>query len=158
MNKTKLKMNKPIYLGLPVLEISKTVMYQFWYDYVKLKSHDKAYLSYLHTDSFIEKTKNDYKDIINDVEKRFDVSSYEIRRPLPTEKNKKVIGLIKYNLGEKIVTEFLSLRPKTYFYLRDNGSGDNKAKETKTHRDPQSPGTHSWNKTHNFLWIRSTSG
>ena len=67
------------------------------------------------TDSFTIsiKTDNFYEDIANDVHKRFDTSNYDVRRPLPTGKNKKVIGLMKYKLGGKIMTEFAALRPKT---------------------------------------------
>ena len=85
------------------------------------------------TDSFIMsiKTNDFYKDIANDVEKRFDTSNYELNRPLPTGKNKKVIGLMKDELGGKIITEFVTLRPKTYLYLTDDGKKDKKAKRTK---------------------------
>ena len=118
MKKIKLKMNKPVYLGLSMLEISKTLMYEFWYDHVKLKYQSNVKLSYMDTDSFIMniKTEDFYEDIANDVEKRFDTSNYEVNRPLPTEKNKKVIGLMKDELGGKIMTEFAALRPKTYPY------------------------------------------
>ena len=60
------------------------------------------------------KTNDFYKDIANDVENRFDTSNYEVNRPLPTGKNKKIIGLMKDELGGKIITEFFTLRPKTY--------------------------------------------
>ena len=133
MNKTKVKMNKPIYLGLLILEISKLLMYEFWYDYMKPKYGDNIKLCYMYTDSFIMniKTEDFYKDIANDVEKRFDTSNYEVNRPLPTGRNKKVIGLMKDELGGKIVTEFVTLRPKTYSYLTDDCKEDKKAKGTK---------------------------
>ena len=91
------------------------------------------------TDSLIIdiNTKDFYKNIPDDVEKRFDTSNYgvecnSIDRPLPTGKNKKVIGLMKDKLGGKIMTEFVGLRPKTYSYLMDDGNSDNnKAKGTK---------------------------
>ena len=85
------------------------------------------------TDSFIIniKTEDFYKNIADHVEKRFNTSNYEINRPLPTGKNKKVIGLMKDELGGKIMTEFVSLRPKTYSYLTDDGNTDKKAKGTK---------------------------
>ena len=97
MKKTKVKMNKPIYLRLSILEISKTLMYEFWYDYMKPKYNDNVKLCYMDTDSFIMniKTNDFYKDISNDVENRFDTSNYEVntsetsalaRRPLPTGK------------------------------------------------------------------------
>ena len=91
MKKTKVKMNKPVYLGLSILEISKTVMYEFWYDYMKPKYGDNVKLCYMDTDSFImhTKTKDFYKDIANDVEKRFDTSNYEVHRPLLQERIKK---------------------------------------------------------------------
>ena len=133
MNKTKVKMNKPIYLGLSILEISKLLMYEFWYDYMKPKYGNNVKLCYMDTDSFIMniKTEDFYKDIANYVEKRFDTSNYEVNRPLPTRKNKKVIGLMKDELGEKIITEFVTLRPRTYSYLTDDCKEDKKAKGTK---------------------------
>ena len=133
MKRTKVKMNKPIYLGLPILEISKLLMYDFWYDYMKPKYDDKVKLCYIDTDSFIIsiKTKDFYKDIADDVDKRFDTSNYEVDRPLPTGKNKKVIGLMKDELGERIIREFVALRPKTYSYLTDDCKEDKKAKGTK---------------------------
>ena len=84
-------------------------------------------------DSFIMNIKREdfYKDISNDVEKRFDTSNCEVDRPLSTGKNKKVIGLMKDELGGKNITEFVTLRPKTYSYLTDDCKEDKKAKETK---------------------------
>ena len=116
MKKTKVKMNKPIYLGLSKLEINKILMYEFWYDYMKPKYNDNVKLCFMDIDCFIMNIKTDdfYKDISNDVENRFDTSNYEVKRPLPTGKNKKIIGLIKDELGGKIITEFVTLRPKTY--------------------------------------------
>ena len=116
MKKTKVKMNQSIYLGLSILEISKTLMYEFWYDYMKPKYANNVKLCYMDTDSFIMniKTNDFYKDISNNVENRFDTSNYEVNRPLPTGKNKKFIGLMKDELGGKIITEFVTLRPKTY--------------------------------------------
>ena len=96
MKKTKVKMNKPIYLGLSILEISKTLMYEFWYDYMKPKYNDNVKLCYMNTDSFIMniKTNNFYKDVSNDVENRFDTSNYEVNRPLPTGQNKRIKSLV----------------------------------------------------------------
>ena len=133
MRRTKLKMNKPIYLGLSILEISKLLMCEFWYDYMKPKYDDNVKLCYMDTDSFIMniKTEDFYKDIANDVEKRFDTSNYECDRPLPTGKNKKVIGLMKDELGGRIIKEFIALRTKTYSYLTDDCKKDKKAKGTK---------------------------
>ena len=84
-------MNKPIYLVLSLLELSKTVMYEFWYDYVKSKYGQKAKLRYMDTDSFIVyiKTGDIYKDIAEDVKTRFNTSNYELERCLLKGKNKK---------------------------------------------------------------------
>ena len=137
MNKTRVKMNKPIYLGLSILDISKILMYEFWYDYMKPKYGGNVKLCYMDTDSFIMniKTEDFYKDIASDVEKSFDTSNYEVNRPLPTGKNKKVIGLMKDELGGKIITEFVTLRPKTYSHSTDDSKEDKKANETKKMRD-----------------------
>ena len=133
MKRTKVKMNKTIYLGLSILEISKLLMYEFWNDYMKSKYGDNLKLCYMDTDSFIMniKTEDFYKDIANDVEKRFDTSNFECDRPLPTGKNNKVIGLMKDELGGRAITEFVALRLKTYSYLTDDCEEDKKAKGTK---------------------------
>ena len=110
MKKTKVKMNKPIYLGLSILEISKILlMYECWYNYMKPKYDNNIKLCYMDTDSFIMniKTSDFYKDIANDVENRFDTSNYEVNRPLPMGRNKKVIGLMKDELGGKKLQNLL---------------------------------------------------
>ena len=135
MKKTEVKMNKPIYLGMSILDISKRLMYEFWYGYVKPKYGDRAKLCYTDTDSFVIyiKTEDFYKDIANDVEKWFDTSNYDEsdKRPLPIGKNKKVIGLFKDELGGKIITEFVALRAKAYAYSMEDGTEHKKAKGTK---------------------------
>ena len=120
MKKTKSKMNKPIYLGMSILDISKTLMYKFWYDYIKPKYQGSK--TVLHGyDSFIIyiKTEDFYKDIANDAEKWFDKSNYDKNdtRPLPIGKNNKVIGLFKDALGRKIMKGFVGLRVKTICIL-----------------------------------------
>ena len=133
MKKTKVKTNNPIYSGLPILEINKILMYEFWYDYMKPKYNDNVRLCYMDTDSFIMniKTNDFYKNISDDVDNRSDTSNYEVKRPLPIGKNKKVIGLMKDKLGGEIIAECVALRPKTYSYLTDNDKIDKKAKGTK---------------------------
>ena len=125
-----IEMKKPI---LSILEISKILMYEFWYDYMKPKYDNNVKLCYMDTDSFIMniKTNDFYEDIANDVENRFDTSNYEVNRPLPMGKIKRIIGLMKDELGGKIITEFVTLRPKTYSYLTGDGKEDKKAKGTK---------------------------
>ena len=105
----------------------------FGNDYMKPKYADNVKLCYMETDSFIMHimTEDFYKDIAGDVEKRFDTSKYECDRPLPTGKNKKLIGLMKDELGGKIMTEVVALRPKNYSYLMDDGGSDKKARGTK---------------------------
>ena len=135
MKKTKVKMNKPVYLGMSILDISKTLMYEFWYDYVKPKYKDKAKLCYMDTDSFVINifTEDFFEDINNDVERWFDTSNYDKndKRPLQTGMNKKVIGMFKDELGGKIMKEFCALRTKSYAYLMDDHSEKEKANGTK---------------------------
>ena len=121
-------MNKPVYLGQSILDLSKLVMYEFHYDYMVPKYEDKLKLCYMDTDSFVYEIKTDdfYGDISKDVRERFDTSGYDSRdeRPLPVGENKKVIGLMKDELGGKIMTEFVALRPKLYAYrMLDGGEG-----------------------------------
>ena len=121
MGKVKVVMNKPVYLGQAILDLSKIIMYQFHYDYMQLKYGNKIKLCYMDTDSYVYniKTKDFYKDIAEDVEARFDTSAYSNNRPLPIGKNKKVIGLMKDELGGGIMKEFIALRAKMYSYIDD---------------------------------------
>ena len=117
MGKIKVVMNKPVYLGQAILDLSKMIMYEFHYDYMKRKYRDEDLTQcYLDTDCLIYsiRTEDFYKDIADDVEARFDTSGYVPDRPLPVGLNKKVIGLMKDELGGEIMREFLSLRPKMY--------------------------------------------
>ena len=99
MKKTKVKMNKPVYLGMSILDISKTLMYKSWYDYIKPKYEDRAKLCYTDTDSFIIHiiTEDFFVDISDDVERWFDTSNYDEndKRPLPIGKNKKNISFFQ---------------------------------------------------------------
>ena len=102
MKKTKVKMNKPVYLGMSILYISKVLMYKFWYDYIKPKYGDRAKLCYTDTDSFIIHifTENVFEDIVGDVERWFDTSSYDEndKRSLPIgKKTKECIVFSKMN-------------------------------------------------------------
>ena len=98
-------MNEPVYLGQAILDLSKTLIYEFHYDYMRPKYGSKI---------------NFYRDIVKDVEKRFDTSGYlkDENRPLPIGEDKKVIGLMKDELGRKIMTEFVALRAKMYAYRK----------------------------------------
>ena len=109
MTKTQTSINKPVYLGLSKLNLSKTVMYEFSYDYVEPKYGKNVKPCYMDTDSFIVhiKTKDIYKDIAEGVETRFDTSNFELNRPLPKGKNEKAVGLMKEELGGQIMKEFV---------------------------------------------------
>ena len=135
MKNTRVKMNTLVYLGMSMLDISKTLMYEFWYDYVKPKYKDKAKLCYKDTNSFVINiyTEDFFKDINNEVERWFDTSNYDCydKRLLPIGMNKKVIGLFKDELGGKIMKEFCALRAKTYTYLMDDDNEKKKAKGIK---------------------------
>ena len=136
MKKTRVKMTKPLYLGMSILDISKTLMYEFWYDYIKTKYGDRAKLCYTDTDSFVIyiKTEDFFEDISKDVDGWFYTSNYNENniRPLPIGKNKRVPGLFKDELGGKITVEVVVLRPKTWAYLMDDGSEHKKLKEQKS--------------------------
>ena len=94
MKKTKVKMNKPVYLGMSILDISKTLMYEFWYDYVKPKYKDKAKLCYMDTDSFVINifTEDFFEDMNNNAERWFDTSNYDKndKRPIQICVNQKI--------------------------------------------------------------------
>ena len=135
MKKTEVKMNKPVYLGQEILNISKTLMYQFWYDYIKLKYGGKARLCYMDTDSFIIyiETEDFYEDIAGDVEKWFDTSNYDKNdeRRLPIEINGKILDKFKDEPGGKIMAKNAALRAKVYAYLKEDGGVHKRAKGTK---------------------------
>ena len=112
MGKIKVVMNKLVYLVQAILDFSKIVMYEFHYDYMKPKcNNDNLTLCYMDTDSLIYSIETDdfYKDISDDIKDRFDMSGYNPDRPLPMGLNKKVISLMKDELGGEIMTEFITL-------------------------------------------------
>ena len=139
MKKTIVKMNMHVYLGMPILDISKTLIYEFWYDYMKPKYGDRAKLYYTDTDSFIIHiiTEDLFEEIGNDVERWFDTSNCDEnktgQRPLPIGVNKKAIGFFKDKLGGRTMKGFCELRQKAYKYSLDDQSGMKKAKGTKKH-------------------------
>ena len=134
MGKIKVVMNKPVYLGQATLDLSKIVMYEFHYDYMVPKyGLEKLKLCYMDTDSLVYgiKTEDFYEDIADDVPARFDTLGYCPNRPLPVGLNKKVIGLMKDELGGQIMKEFVALRPKLYSYKKLDGVEDKKCKGIK---------------------------
>ena len=118
MKKIETLMSKPVYLGLLIKELSKLLMHEFWYNYVKPKYSEKVKLCYMDTDSFIVyiKTDDTYKDIVEDIETRFDTSNYELNRPLPKVKIKNAIELMKDELGGKIMIKLVGPKAKSYSY------------------------------------------
>ena len=125
MKKTSLTMNKPVYLGMCILDLSKTIMYDFHYQYIKSKYGDKTKLLFSDTDSLMYEiqTEDFYKDISGDVKNRFDTSNYPENHPsgILTGINKKVLGKMKDEAGGKIIKEFVGLRAKLYSYKMYEG-------------------------------------
>ena len=121
MGKTHLKFNKPIYVGMSILDISKSLMYDFHYNYIKPKYGNRAELCFTDTDSLLYEIKTDdfYKDIYPDLEAKFDTSAYGNHPIIDKKINKKVIGLMKDETSGKEVTEFVGLRAKLYAYKTD---------------------------------------
>ena len=135
MSKTSLLMNKPIYLGMCILDLSKIIMYDFHYNYIKSKYVDKAKLLFTDTDSLMYEieTEDFYKDISGDVKDRFDTSDYPENHPsgIPTGENKKVLGMMKDEVAGKIIKEFVGLRSKLYSFVMDDGGETKKCKGIK---------------------------
>ena len=135
MKKTRLTMNKPVYLGMSILDLSKIVMYDFHYRYIKPKYGNRAKLLFTDTDSlFYEiETEDFYKDISKDVKDKFDTSNYPENHPsgIPTGVNNKVLGMFKDEAGGKIIKEFVGLRAKLYSYKMDEGKENKRCKGIK---------------------------
>ena len=123
MVRTKLYFNKPVYLGMCILDLSKTLMYEFHYEYIKPKYGEKARLLFTDTDSLMYEiqTEDLYKDISPDVQSWFDTSNYPSKHPsgIETGVNKKVIGMFKDEAGGGCIARFVGLRAKNYSYVYD---------------------------------------
>ena len=136
MKKTSLTMNKPVYLGMCILDLSKTIMYDFHYQYIKPKYGAKAKLLFTDTDSLMYEiqTEDFYKDISGDVKDRFDTSDYPENHPsgIPTGINKKVLGMFKDEAAGKIIKEFVGLRAKLYSFIMEDGKENKRCKGVKT--------------------------
>ena len=135
MKKTSLVMNKPVYLGACILDLSKTIMYDFHYNYIKPMYGDKAKLLFTDTDRLMYEieTEDFYKDISGDVKNRFDTSDYPNNHPsgIPTGCNKKVLGMFKDEAMGKSIKEFVGLRAKLYSYKMFEGEESKKCKGIK---------------------------
>ena len=135
LKRTKLKFNKPVYCGMAILDLSKTLMYEFHYKYILPKYGEKVKVLFTDTDSLCYEieTEDFFKDISNDVEETFDTSDFDKNHPsgIPTGKNKKVPGLMKDEACEKIIEEFVGLRAKLYSYKMFEGKEEKKCKGIK---------------------------
>ena len=135
MKKTKLTFNKPVYLGMCILDQSKTLMYDFHYNYIKKKYGDKAKLLFTDTDSLMYEiqTEDFYKDISKDVKDRFDTSNYPPNHQsgIPSGFNKKLIGMFKDEVKGKVIDEFVGLRAKLYSFKMFEGEETKKCKGVK---------------------------
>ena len=120
MKKTEVYFNKPVYVGQAILDLSKTLMFDFHYDYIRNKYNDRAELLFTDTDSllYLIHTDDFYKDISLDIEDKFDTSAYPPNHEsgILTGVNKKVIGMFKDEVAGKQITCFVGLRPKLYSF------------------------------------------
>ena len=127
MRKVVVRMYKPVHLGQAILDISKSLMYDFYYGYLKQKYEDRVRLCYTDTDSFILYilTNDFYEDISSDVNERFDTSSYSksTSRPITTGINKKVLGMMKDELGDNEMIESVNVCAKLYSYTKQYFNG-----------------------------------
>ena len=132
MEKTRLVFNKPVYPGMCILDLSKTLMYDFHYNYIKQKYGDKAKLLFTDTDSLMYEiqTEDFYREVSADVKRRFDTSDYPPDHPscIPSGFNKKVLGMFKDEAGGKVIDE---LRAKLYSYKMFEGKERKKCKGVK---------------------------
>ena len=130
MKKTKLTFDKPMYLGMSILDLSKTLMYNFHYNYIKKKYGHKAELLFTDTDSLMYEiqTEGFYKDISEDVKDRFDTSDYPPNHPsgIPSGWNKKELGMFKNEIRGEVIDEFVGLRAKMYSYKMFEGEENKK--------------------------------
>ena len=135
MKKVRLKFNKPVYLGMSILNLSKTLMYDFHYNYIKPKYGERAKLLFTDTDSLAYEieTKDFYRDISSDVSSKFDTSNYPKNHPsgILTGVNKKVIGMFKDEAAGKQIAEFVGLRAKLYSYRVEESYEEKKCKGVK---------------------------
>ena len=117
-HKEKVLLNKPIYVGMSVLDLSKHLMYDFYYNTLKARYGENVRLLYTDTDSLIVHVQTDdlYKDMAQNLDE-YDTSNYPADHPLFSTANKKIIGKFKDELGGQLLTEFIGIRPKMYSYV-----------------------------------------
>ena len=148
MKRTTLLFDKPVFCGMSILDISKTLIFDFHFNYIKPKFQEKAKLLFTDTDSLCYEIETDdfFQDISQDVKEKFDTSNFPKDHPsnIPTGINKKVIGMMKDEAGGKIIEEFVELRAKLYsIKMHENKKEEKKCKgikksvikKTITHQD-----------------------
>ena len=122
MKKMRLVFDKPVYLGMCILDLSKTLMYDFHYNHMKQKYGDKAKLLFTDTDSFVYEieTSDFYENISADVKGKFDTSNYpsDYSSGIPTGFNKEVLGMFKDEAGGEIIDEFVGLKKQSYILTK----------------------------------------
>ena len=130
--KETLTLNRPAYVGMCILDLSKTLMYDFHYNYIKQKYGSEAKLLFTDTDNLTYEieTSDVYQDFWNDKDK-FDNSDYPQDSQYFNTTNKKVIGKFKDDAAGIPITEFVGLRSKMYSYMKDNQKGGKTAKGIK---------------------------
>ena len=132
-----LTLNKPCYVGMSILDLSKTLMYDFHYNTIKNEYGDRAKLLFTDTDSLMYelKTEDVYEDFkrIGDGKNCWDNSDYPEDSPYHSSHNKKVIGKFKDEASGVPITKFVELRSKMYSYVKENGKGWMTAKGVKTY-------------------------
>ena len=135
MKKTEVYFNKPVYVGQAILDLSKLLMFDFHYNYIKEKYKDRAELMFTDTDSLLYHIHTDdfYKDISCDIKDKFDTSDYPLIHPsgIQTGVNKKVIGMFKDEVAGKQITHFVGLRPKLYSFKIEDTRDVSKCKGVK---------------------------
>ena len=134
LKRIKLVFNKPVYCGMSILDLSKSLIYDFHYNYIIPKFGKKQKLLFTDTDSLCYEIETDdfFADIADDVEEMFDTSNFEKNHPSGIQgKNKKVPGMMKDEAGGKIIEEFVGLRAKLYSYKMFEGKAEKKCKGIK---------------------------
>ena len=134
--KAKLKRDKPIFLGMTTLDLSKLHMYQFYYDVLKTKYNENIKLIYTDTDSSAIQTMTDdvYKEF-KELSQYMDFIDYPVEHPCHDKANKKVLGMFKDECSSKIITKFIALKPKTYaFTIHGEDDEHKKSKSVVQHK------------------------
>ena len=132
VHKSRLVLNRPVYVGMSILDLSKTLMYDFYYGQLKNQYGDRCQLLYTDTDSLLLEieTEDVYRDMIAHA-KLYDTSDYPREHPMHSVENKKVLGKMTDECAGRPIAEYIGLRPKMYSILEANGDNTKKAKGVK---------------------------